>query len=160
MSTLLNPRKGFNFRISFPGNPGMPVFSVQKVTSPDSNVEAVAHGVGNTQIKTAGQHTAGDAKIERIIPATKGPTSSDVARFFRDWQRLAQDPLTGGGSDPLLYKHPVLVEELANDGLTVLNSELWSGTWPTKINGKEYSRTDSENLVETVDLSVDVVPFV
>jgi len=160
MATLLNPRKAFNFRISFPGFPGMPVFSVQKVTMPEETVEKVEHGLGNSRINTAGQYVCSDANLERIIPAKIHDDSRTVNKFFRDWQRAAQDPITGGGSDPIIYKRLVLVEELANDGVTVLNSYVMTGAWPTKINGREYSRTESSNVVETVDLSTDVVPYV
>ena len=157
---MLNPRKAFNFRISFPGQPAMPVFSCQSVIMPEETVEPVEHGLGNSRIKTAGQYIVGDATIERIIPATNNQTSRDVNKFFRDWQRLAQDPIVGGGTDPLVYKHIVLIEELANDGISVLNSYTLVGAWPTKINGREYKRTESNNVVETVDLSTDVVPYI
>lgn len=160
MSTLLNPRKAFAFRISFPGQPALPVFSVQSVTMPEETVEPVEHGLGNSRIKTAGQYIAGDATLERIMPATDNQASRDVNKFFRDWMRLAQDPIVGGGTDPILYKQVVLIEELANDGITVLNSYLLNGAWPTKINGREYKRSESNNVVESVDLSTDVVPYV
>jgi len=138
----------------------MPVFSVQTATMPEETVEPVEHGLGNSRIKTAGQYIAGDATLERIIPATDNADSRLVNRFFRDWQRLAQNPISGGGKDPLQYKWGVLVEELANDGITVLNSYYLNGAWPTKINGRAYSRTESNNVVESVDLSTDVVPYV
>ena len=157
---MLNPRKAFNFRITFPNQPNLPVFACQTANIPEETVEQVEHGLGNSRIKTAGQYIAGEATIGMIIPATKEQPSSDVNNFFRNWQRTAQDPILGGGGDPMLYKRTVLLEELANDGVSVLNSYLLNGAWPTRINGREYSRTESNNVVETVDLSTDVVPYV
>ncbi len=159
---MLNPRKAFNFRISFPNQPTLPVFACQTVTIPDETVEQIEHGTGNSRIKTAGQYIAGEATIGMIIPASKAIVSPDLNpnNFFRNWQRSAQDPILGGGSDPFFYKRTTLVEELANDGATVLNSYLLVGAWPTKINGREYSRTESNNTVETVELSTDAVPYI
>jgi hypothetical protein len=127
---------------------------------PSETVEKVEHGLGNSRINTAGQYVVDNATIEAIMPADVSQASSDVNNFFRNWQRSAQDPIVGGGSDPIVYKRTVLIEELANDGVTVLNSYLLVGAWPTTINGRSYSRTESANVVESVDLSVDTVPYV
>ena len=138
----------------------MEPFGAQQVTLPDSEVEMVEHGFGNTVLKTAGLSKPGTLKIDRIISADT-LTGVNGAAFF-EWQKLAQDPFTQTGGDPLDYKMTVIVEELGNLGVggnppVVLNTWTFEGCWPTRINGREFDRTASENLMESIELSVDYI---
>ena len=158
MNPIKNPRKQFNFRITILDNPFLEPFAVQTCSLPDSEVEAVEHGFGNTYIKTAGMVKVGTLNMERIISA--GIASINNAAMF-EWQKLAQDGANQSGGDPEDYKKFIYVEELANSGWNGLNDPVvansWTciGCWPTRINGREYSRTTSDNLIETIEFAVD-----
>lgn len=158
---IKNPKKVFNFRIQFIGGnaPTLPVFSVQNVTLPDKETEADEHGHGNTVIKTAGlSRLTSNAVLERILPSTTNV--SEVSKMFHDWAVEAQDPIMGTGMDESTYKRTVLVHEIANNGVTVIGTTVLYGCWPTKINGREYKRAESGNLVETVELAVDYLKVI
>jgi phage tail-like protein len=153
MSLIKNPRKKFNFRITILTNPVLPVFAAQQVTSPDIEVEAVEHGFGNTVLKTAGLVKVGTLKIDRIISMAPG----DGQSFYR-WQMNAQDGMHQTGGAPEDYKQVVKVEEYVQYGSgnpEVIDTYYAIGAWPQKINGREYDRTASENVVESIELAVD-----
>ncbi len=158
MIPIKNPRKQFNFRITVLDNPILEPFAAQVVNLPDNEIDPVEHGFGNTVIKTAGLVKTGNLMLERIMSATVG-TVNGTAIFA--WQKLAQDGAAQTGGDPESYKKYIYIEELANsswNGLNdpvVINSWTCIGCWPMRINGREYSRTSSDNLVESVEFSVD-----
>lgn len=158
MIPIKNPRKQFNFRITVLDNPILEPFAAQVVNLPDMEVEATEHGFGNTVIKTAGLVKVGTLTIERIMSAALGSITSSA---FHAWQKLAQDGAKQTGGDPVDYKKYIYIEELSNaswDGLNdpvVLNSWTCVGCWPARINGREYSRTSSDNLMETAEFAVD-----
>lgn len=159
---IKNPKKQFNFRVSFPWDPTLPVFSVQEFKLPDVEVTPDEHGQGNVIVKTAGIVNVTTATLSRIMPGgnTDGIDSAAISRFFWSWLNEAQNMMTGGGFQELVYKHDVLVHELAQDGVTVINTVILIGAWVTKINGKTYKRAESGNLIEEVELSVDYVTIV
>lgn len=148
MAKVKNPRKGFNYSITFPKHP-INSYLAQKVTLPDVEIEQVSHGDTNHDIKTAGRVTVSNLVIEKLI-TTSG---SDTWAF--DWLMACQDPKLGGGNIPTVYKETVVVSELAEDGVTVLNTNIYDGVWPTKITGLEFDRQSSDNIVEKVEFSVD-----
>jgi hypothetical protein len=151
-----NPKKQFNFRISIPKDPSLPIFSCQEVKLPDFEIDEDEHGEGNLTIKTAGMVKISKATLSRIMPSSPAQINASLlSKYFFDWAGLAQNILIGGGSDEGAYKRDVLIYELANDGITVLNTSVLTGAWVSKINGRAYKRAESGNLVEEVELSVD-----
>lgn len=148
---IINPRKKFKFRVTFLTLPKLVPFAVQDITLGDNEIEPVEHGFGNTVLKTAGIVKPGNITLSRIMGASVGTVSGE----FWEWARIAQDAATQSGGDPETYKRVLQVDELANDGQTALDTWYAAGCWPTKINGREYSRTDSANTVETIELCVD-----
>lgn len=151
---IKNPRKGFNFRVQFVDMPNLPIFAVQELTLPDGEIEQDEHGHGNTVIKTAGLSRITNATLTRIFPLNDTDQST-YSKFFYSWAEMAQNPVTGAGSDESMYKKTLLVHETGHEESNVVGTTVLYGCWPTKINGKEYKRAESGNLVETVELSVD-----
>lgn len=150
---LTNPRKKFKFRITILPLPYLEPFAVQEVTNPSHDIEEVEHGAGVTTLKTAGMVKIGKGSISRILSANK----TDVSGVIWEWARIAQDHLFGIGGDPKDYKRVVQVDELANDGNTAIDTWYWIGCWPSTINGREFNRTDSNNTVESFELTCDGV---
>ncbi len=148
---ILNPRKKFKYRVTILPAPHLEAFAVQEATNPDNEIEEVEHGAGNTYIKTAGMVKVGKGTINRILSANKAAVSGEIW----EWARIAQDALSQSGGDPETYKRVVQVDELANDGQTALDTWYWIGAWPSLINGREFSATDSGNTVESFELTVD-----
>lgn len=153
---ILNPRKKFKYRVIIPTEPNLETFGCQEVTLPDNEVESVEHGFGNTVIKTGGLAKVGTLTLNRIMSANYGSVSGTI---FREWQKRVQDAQAQIGGDPLVYKGVVIIEELTGDNF-VLNTHTFTGCWPTRINGREFSRTDSANTVESVEFAVDYADIV
>lgn len=150
MAQISNPRKRFNFSIQIVPDPINP-FLAQKVTIPEINLDATAHGDTNHDINTAGRISYGKVIIEKIS------TTSGADNYFFDWMYSAQDPIIGGGLSAPLYKRVVNIQELAEDGVSVLNTWVCFGAFPTKINGLELDRLSSENTIESVELTIDKI---
>ena len=146
MAQVANPHKKFLFSISLFG---MNPFRAQKVTLPDRELDVVEHGEGNHKIKTAGQVNFGVLTIESIFSA------SLPNRLFWDWILIIQDAYTGGGVIPDIYKKACSVDFLANDGVTIRNTFVYTGVWPSKINGIELDRVASDNTIEQIEFQVD-----
>lgn len=142
-----NPRKKFLFRITFVKHP-MNAYLCQKVTLPDIEIEQVAHGDINRDVKTAGRVSIGNLTIEKLM-TTGGPDN-----WLHDWLYACQDHINGGGLTSEQYWETVLVEELAEDGVTAINSHLGTEVWPTKVNGLELDRMSSDNTIESIEFSV------
>lgn len=154
-----NPKKAFNFRVSIPHAPVLPVFSVQEFTSPDLEITPDEHGEGNIVKKTAGLVTIGTAILNRIMPST-GVDPQIISRYFWNWAASCQDNMTGGGQPEREYKHNILVHEMGTNGTTVVNTAVLIGAWPTKINGKAFKRAESGNLAEEVEFAVDNIDYI
>lgn len=143
---VANPRKQFQFNVIIPGlNP----FLAQEVKLPDSDLDMVEHGDTNFDVKTAGKKKLGMLTVNKILPA------DGLDQFFRVWQRRIQNTLTGGGELPSVYKEPIMIEEYSSDGITVIDRHIYTGGWPQKINGRDFSRKASENTVESIEFCVD-----
>jgi phage tail-like protein len=142
-----NPRKQFQFNIIIPGfNP----FLAQEVKLPDVDFDIQEHGDTNYDVKTAGKKKIGTLTVSKICPADNpGDTQ------FRQWGKDIQNTDTGGGQAPSQYKRTIIVEEYANDGLTVVERHILKGCWPNKINGKELNRKGSDNTMQTIEFCVD-----
>lgn len=145
-----NPRKKFLFSISFPKHP-MNTYLCQKCDTPDISVDQVEHGDINRDVKTAGRVKIGNMKIEKL----KVTSGSDT--WIWDWLFSAQDHIQGGGLVPSDYWETVIVNELAEDGTTILNTWHCEEVWPTKIEGLDFDRTASENTIEKIEFSVGTV---
>lgn len=150
MAKIKNPRKNFLFGIVFPKHP-INTYLCQRVQLPDVEIEQVSHGDINRDVKTAGRVSVSNLVVDKLI-TTSG---SDTWAF--DWLQACQDMTLGGGLVPSQYWEDVIVLELAEDGVTVLNTHHYSEVWPCKISGLEFDRTSSENTVETVEFSVGTV---
>ena len=147
MAKVKNPRKNFLFSISFPKHP-INSYLCQKVTLPDVEVEQVTHGDVNRYVKTAGRVTIGNLIIEKLL------TTSGSDTWVWDWLMSCQDILLGGGNIPSVYWETMVVNELAEDGTSVLNTHILTEVWPCKIAGLELDRTSSENTIEKIEFSV------
>ena len=151
MARIKNPRKTFRFSITVISPFGqLEAFLVQDIQHPDVDVEPVSHGDVNYDVKTPGRVMVGNATLNKIMK-TDGPDN-----FFHDWRMACQ--LEGvGGFVPDAVKKDIIVAELGEGGDTIINTHRWVGCWPTKITGQSNSRTESENTIESVELSVDEV---
>lgn len=142
-----NPRKGFLYRITFIRHPINPYY-FQKVTLPETSIEQVAHGDINRDVKTAGRVTIGN------LTATKLETTSGSDTWLSDWLSSIQDTILGGGLTPEQYWETVIVDELAEDGQSILNSNTYQEVWPCKVNGKTLDRMSSDNAIDEIEFSV------
>ena len=156
---IQNPVKKFNFSVEIlPLSVALPVFAVQNCNLPDVEIEPVEHGYGNTTVKTAGKVSITNFTLQRILDPNQA-----LGRAFMDWMYLAQNPVTLAGGDPLGidgYKRMIIVTELQNDGVTPKNSYHLYGCWPTKINGKEFDRLSSDNIMEEIEFACDYMEIV
>lgn len=147
MAKIANARKSFNFVVEIDG---IDQFSIQKVTLPEVTVEQVEHGDTNYMVKTAGMVTVGNMTFERI----KRMPGSDTDAW--DWLRLAQSQVAGGGVLSEAYKRILVIKEMDSTGLITLNRHICTGCWVTKISQNDLDRTSSDNVLQTVELSVDI----
>ena len=148
MAKVKNPRKVFNFSIKFPKHP-INSYLCQKVTLPDIEVEQVNHGDVNHDVKTAGRVSISNLIVEKLS------TTSGSDTWIHDWLMSCQDIILGGGNVPDTYKVTCIVCELAEDGVSALNTHIYNGVWPCKFTGTELDRNSSENIIEKVEFSVD-----
>lgn len=146
MAKIANTRKVFNFVVEIGG---VNQFEIQKVTLPEVEIEKVEHGDTNHSIKTAGRITFGDMTFEKLRPL---PTADS---FAWQWLTSAQDALTGGGNLALGYKRIVVIKEMDTTGLVAVNRWICEGCWVTKISQSDMDRQASDNVMETIALSVD-----
>jgi hypothetical protein len=151
MAIVKNPRKNFNFNVRV-STPFFNAFEVQEVDSPDTEIDVVEHGETNHVIKTGGQIKYSTGKIRGIIDAKPGALDW-VWRWIKDVQNVD----IGGGLIPSFYKKTLTLEYLDVNGITVIETEIWEGAWPSKLNGKQLRRIGSENIMNDLELCVDKV---
>ncbi len=148
MANIANPRKQFQFSIFAPGlNP----FLAQKVTIPEVSIDVVEHGDTNFDVKTGGRKKFGKITIEKISTAL-GPDN-----WLESWMNEVQNVFLGGGLLPVVYKRTLTIDQYSNDGITIINSWICYGAWPSKRNGIELDRKGSDNTMESIELEVDQV---
>lgn len=135
-----NPRKQFQFRITMFG---LNQFLAQEVKLPDEEFDIIEHGDTDYDVKTAGRPRIGTLTITKLEPGT-GPDT-----FVRTYRNMVRTGL------PSMYKKTCLIEEFAPDGRTVIDRHEYEGVWLSKINGKEFSRTSSNNTTQSLEFSVD-----
>lgn len=150
MAKVSNPRKRFLWQLTFVKHPLNP-YLFQNITLPEINVEQVEHGDVNYSVKTGGRVTTGNLMAEKLL------TTSGSDTWFLDFLYSVQDPFIGGGLIPDQYKESVKVDELAEDGVSILNSWILTGVWATRLNGQELNRMSSDNTVDTIEFSVDLM---
>jgi phage tail-like protein len=150
MAKFANPRKKFNWSIQISPDPINP-FLFQKVTLPDSDIEKVAHGDTNHDINTAGRVTYGNIVCEKLAPSDQGDS------YLWAWHDTCQSSVIGGGAPPQIYKKVITIVEMAEDGVTILNTWIAEGVWPTSLPGIELDRMASENTVENVEFAIDTL---
>lgn len=132
---MANIRKSFLFAVDIDG---VESAKVQKVSGLSSEFETAEHGAGRSKIKTAGLETAGDVTLE-TIQTMQGIVAEN---FFWRWHKSRT-------------KKDIIIRELAEDETTTLVTWLLSGCLCKKFEKSEFSRTSSDNLMQTVTLSVD-----
>lgn len=145
-----NPRKKFLWQIIFTEHP-VNSYLFQNVTLPEITIEEVAHGDINRDVKTGGRVTIG------TMTAQKLETTSGSDTWLWDWMMSVQDHQLGGGLTPPEYWCTAVVNELAEDGVSVLNSWILSEVWPTRLNGQELDRMSSDNSIEEIEFSVGTI---
>ena len=142
-----NPRKKFLWSLQFAEHPINP-YLCQKCSLPDLTVDEVEHGDINRDVKTAGRVKIGTLTVEKLC------TTSGSDTWVWDWLFSCPDQTLGGGLVPTDYWCNVLVDELAEDGKTILNTHSYTEVWPKKITGLDFDRTASENTIEKIEFSV------
>lgn len=165
-ASIANPHKQFQFQITV-GN--MDPMLAQKVTLPSPEIDVAEHGDKNHIIKTAGIIKFDTLKIEKIswggnvwsgdgISASQsilpGMTGVTIDNFWKYIHNI-QNCYTGGGSLPSEYKTSIVISKYGTDGQTEVGIWRCDGAWPSKINGVELSRVDSENTIESIEFQVD-----
>lgn len=148
MAKIPNPRKRFNYSVTFVKHPLNP-FLCQRIQLPEVTIEQTEHGDANYVVKTGGRLMTGNLTLDKLS------TTSGSDTWSWDWLFSVQDPYIGGGLRPQEYKEIIKVDELAEDGVSVLNSWLCDGCWLTRVNGNELSRMNSENVIDSLEFSVD-----
>lgn len=142
-----NPRKTFLWQVIFVKHPINP-YLFQNVQLPEINVEQTTHGDINRDVKTGGRVTVGNLTVNKL------ETTSGSDTWLWDWMASVQDMILGGGLKPTQYWEVVQVNELAEDGVSILNSWILTEVWPTRLNGQTLDRMSSDNTVEDIEFSV------
>lgn len=147
---IKNPRKTFLFQIIFTKHP-INAYLFQKATIPEVSVEEVEHGDVNRSVKTAGRVSVGTLTVSKL------ETTSGSDTWLWDWLMSVQDMLLGGGLTPSQYWETVQINELAEDGVSILNSWICEEVWPIRLNGQDLDRMSSDNTIEEIEFSVGTV---
>ena len=150
MANVANPRKVFNFSFAILGIPLNP-FLFQSVDIPDREIEVVEHGDTNYDVKTGGRNKIGNLTLEKLLQTTRSIESV----YFWNWMNDIANTTTGGGLPPLQYWKNAILEEFAEDGMTVINRWEIYECWPNKINGQNQKRMSSDNTIEKIEMSVN-----
>lgn len=149
MAQVKNPRKVFLWRIRFIDYP-INAFLFQKVQMPEIGFEEIKHGEGNRDVKTAGRINIGSMTASKLSPTSGSDT------WLWDWINGIQNQMLGGGLTPESYWKKCIVDELAEDGQTVLNSWYEDEVWPLKLNGLTLDKVSSDNYIEEIEFSVGI----
>ncbi len=137
-----NPVRAYRFRVEIDG---IDQWAIQKVTIPEISVGVIEHGGGDHNIKTAGKRQIGNLTIEKLKPL------GEKDLWSQTWMMEAILLL------PTIAKRNIVIKELSNDGLTTINSWLVIGMFPVKSSQTTLDRMAEENIIESVEFSVDDV---
>lgn len=144
-----NARKGFNFVVEVSG---IPSFEVQSFTPPAIGAEVVEHGDANKSVKTAGRVTYGDATFTKL---KRLPGSDDAV--WR-WIREAQNGSRGSGGYFEDYNRTIVVREVGPNGVYTANYWVLTG-WVSNVEQSAFTRTESDNVLQTVTLAINDVEY-
>lgn len=147
MAKIKNPRKKFLWAVTFMKHP-INTYLFQKVQIPEVTIDEVAHGDVNRDVKTGGRVNYGSMTAEKL------ETTSGSDTWLWEWLQSIQDGLLGGGLTPPEYWETVKVDELAEDGVSVINTWILQEVWPKKLNGQDLDRKSSDNTMESIEFSV------
>lgn len=147
---IKNPRKRFLWQVTFVHHP-INSYLFQKVHIPEMNIDVVAHGDVNRDVKTGGRVHFGNLTCEKL------ETTSGSDTWLWDWMSSIQDAILDGGLVPPQYWETIKIDELAEDGKSVINTWIIDEAWPCKLNGQELDRKSSENTLESIDFAVGTV---
>ena len=142
-----NPRKKFLWSIMFPKHP-INTYLFQTCTLPDVEIDQAANGDVNRDVKTPGRVSVGNLIVEKLM------TTAGSDTWLHDWLYACQDMIAGGGLPPAQIRKPAIVNELAEDGVSVLNTHIFEEVWPCKVTGLDLDRMASENTIESIEFSV------
>lgn len=142
-----NPRKGFMWQLVFVKHP-IDAYLFQQIQLPEITVEQVSHGDINREVKTGGRVMVGNMTAQKL------ETTSGSDTWLWDWMMSVQDLQLGGGLVPPQYWETVMVNELAEDGVSILNSWICEEVWPTRLNSQTLDRMSSDNTIEEIEFSV------
>lgn len=145
-----NPRKKFLFQVIFDTHP-INSYLFQNVVLPEVTVEQVSHGDINRDVKTGGRISVGNMTCQKL------ETTSGSDTWLWDWLMAVQDLLVGGGLTPPEYWTGCTVNELAEDGTSIINTWRMTEVWPTRLNGQELDRMSSDNTLEEIEFSVGTI---
>lgn len=145
-----NPRKKFLWQITFIQKP-INSYLFQSVTLPEVNVEQVSHGDINRDVKTGGRVSVGNLVCNKL------ETTSGSDTWAWDMIASVQDMILGGGQTPSNYWDTIKIDELAEDGVSIINSWICDECWLTRVNGQELDRMSSDNTIESFEFSVGVI---
>lgn len=150
MAKIKNPRKKFLWQITFIKHP-INSYLFQSLDLPEKTIEITEHGDINRSVKTGGRVTTGN------LTANKLETTSGSDTWLWDWMSSVQDDILGGGLRPSDYWETIKVDELAEDGTSVINSWILEEVWPTRLNGQNLDRMSSENTIEQIEFAVGTI---
>ena len=150
MAQIENPRKDFAFTLLIAPDPINP-FLVQEVIIPESAHDVVEHGDINFDVKTAGRTKFTTIKLKKIM------TTDGADNYIWDWFLSCNDVIIGGGVPPGQYKKVITIYELAEDQVSVLNTWVLNGCWPSKVGEMTLSRQGEDNTIESIELCVDQI---
>ena len=142
-----NPRKKFLWSIQFVEHP-VNTYLFQQITLPEMEIEQVEHGDINRSVKTGGRISFGNMTCQKL------ETTSGADTWLWNWMTAVQNAPLGGGLTPSEYWCTAIVNELAEDGVSILNTWTLSEVWPTRLNGQELDRMSSDNTIEEIEFSV------
>lgn len=143
-----NARKVYNFKIEILGLSEQ--FECQKVTFPEMSIDQVKHGDANYDVKTAGRFNIENIKIEKL----KRMPGTEIFGWL--WLMQAQNPQAGGGGLAQNYYRTIVIRELGPSGLFAVNTWTFDGCWVCKVGQTEFSRTESANIIQTLEISVNL----
>lgn len=150
MPRIQNPHKKFQFGLLLYG---MDEMRAQKVTTPEYSLDVIEHGEGAYKVKTAGMVNFSTFTIEKI----EGGLLPD--KLFWRWIQSIVNARAGTGLPAEAYKQNA---QIFKRNVLGVNIGTWvcEGVFPMKINGVELDRVSSENTIETIEFSVDLVDFI
>lgn len=146
MATIANALKVFKFVIEVDG---LEQFLVQKIDLPELEIDSTEHGAENYKVKTPGMINVSDLTLEKLKFANQADN------WAHEWLQQAQNIETGGGQTVDVFKRDLIVRELSEDGSTTIYTHVLEGAWCKKVSQNSFDRTSSDNVMETVVISVD-----